>query len=400
LTVIAISSNLELQPKGTYVYPRSMTVSPLNPIYTSNPRASYLAHKAEIDAAIQGVLASPHYILGPAVEHFEAAFARFIGVAHGIGVNSGTDALHLALAGLGIGQNDEVITVSHTSVATVAAIEMSGAKPVLVDVELPWFTVDPEAAASAIGPRTRAIIAVHLYGQPADLTALKSLCARHGLALIEDCAQSHGAIWEGRPAGSFGAAACFSFYPTKNLGAVGDGGMVLTNDGVLAEKIRQLRQYGWQQPQMSVTPGWNSRLGPLQAAILDVKLKHLPEYIALRRQIAEVYRKSLSGIPLDLPFDREGSQHAYHLFVVRCTDGLARRDLLKHLAAKGIIAGIHYPAPVHMQPAYAGRLETYNMTYTEMISAQILSLPLYPELPEKQQNAIVSAVRSFFDPGQ
>jgi dTDP-4-amino-4,6-dideoxygalactose transaminase len=373
-----------------------MTVSPDNPIYASNPRAGYLAYKAEIDAAVQGVLAAPHYILGPAVEHFETAFAGFVGVAHGVGVNSGTDALHLALTGLGIGPGDEVITVSHTSVATVAAIEMSGARPVLVDVELPWFTIDPKAVASAIGPRTRAIVAVHLYGQPADLTAIQALCARYALALIEDCAQCHGATWEGRPTGSFGAAACFSFYPTKILGSVGDGGMVLTNDNALAEKIRMLRQYGWRQPQMSLTPGWNSRLGPIQAAILSVKLRHLPEILKLRRQIASRYWTGLAGLPLNLPVDRESSQHAYHLYVARCTDGTARRSLLEHLAAKGIVAGIHYPAPVHAQPAYAGRLKAHSLTTTTMISAQILSLPLYPELTESHQNAIVSAVSGFF----
>jgi dTDP-4-amino-4,6-dideoxygalactose transaminase len=370
-----------------------MDVSPQNPIYTANPRAGYLAYKAEIDAAIQSVLTAPHYILGPAVESFEASFSRFIGVAHGIGVNSGTDALHLALTGLGVGRGDEVITVSHTSVATVAAIEMSGAKPVLVDVELPWFTIDPDAAASAVGPRTRAIVAVHLYGQPADLTALQAICGRHGLALIEDCAQCHGASWQGRPAGSFGAAACFSFYPSKNLGAVGDGGMVVTNDGALAEKIRMLRQYGWRQPQISLMPGWNSRLGPLQAAILDVKLKHLPEIIKLRRQIASRYWEALADLPLILPVDREGSQHAYHLYVARCS---TRGGLLEYLVAKGIIAGIHYAVPVHSQPAYAGRLETHSLTNTEAIAAEILSLPLYPELTEHQQNAVISAVRDFF----
>jgi dTDP-4-amino-4,6-dideoxygalactose transaminase len=370
-----------------------MSVSPHSPIYTADPRAGYFAYKAEIDAAIQSVLTAPHYILGPAVENFEASFAGFIGVAHGVGVNSGTDALHLALTGLGIGQGDEVITVSHTSVATVAAIEMTGAKPVLVDVELPWFTIDPNAAASAVGPRTRAIVAVHLYGQPADLTGLQALCGRCGLALIEDCAQCHGATWQGRLAGSFGTAACFSFYPSKNLGAVGDGGMVLTNDGALAGKIHMLRQYGWQQPQLSLMPGWNSRLGPLQAAILDVKLKHLPEIIKLRRQIANRYSDALADLPLILPFDREGSQHAYHLYVARCS---TRRSLLEYLVAKGIVAGIHYAAPVHSQPAYAGRLETRSLTNTERIAGQILSLPLYPELTEQQQNAVISAICDFF----
>ena len=263
-----------------------MTQFAIELITTSNPRANYLAYKAEIDQAIQTVLNQPDYVLGPVVEHFEARFSAFIGATHGVGVNSGTDALHLALRGLGIGPGDEVITVSHTSVATVAAIEMSGAVPVLVDIEMPWFSIDAQAAASAIGPRTKAIIAVHLYGQPADLTVLAELCGRHGLALIEDCAQCHGATWRGRLTGSFGKAACFSFYPSKNLGGIGDAGMVVTSDAALAARIAMLRTYGWREPQVSLTPGWNSRLGPLQAAILDVKLRHLPEMTGLRRQSA------------------------------------------------------------------------------------------------------------------
>jgi dTDP-4-amino-4,6-dideoxygalactose transaminase len=372
-------------------------ISSQNLLHTGDARAGYLAHRSEIDAAIQSVLTSAHYSLGPVVERFEKAFASFMGVAHGIGVNSGTDALHLALAGLGIGPGDEVITVSHTSVATVAAIEMSGATPVLVDVELPWFTIDPKAAESAIGPRTRAILAVHLYGHPADLKSLLSLCRRHGLALIEDCAQSHGATWEGRQTGSFGEAACFSFYPTKNLGTVGDGGMVLSNDPAVAERIRMLRQYGWRQPQMSLTPGWNSRLGPLQAAILNVKLRHLPEMIQRRRKIAERYARAFSDLPVSLPEDREHARHAYHLFVMRLNDGTQRHALLEHLATNGIAAGVHYPTPVHKQPAYAGRLRLLDMVNTEAISSQILSLPLYPELTETQQSTIASALIDFFE---
>ena len=365
-------------------------------ITTSNPRANYLAYKAEIDQAIQTVLNQPDYVLGPVVEHFEARFSAFIGATHGVGVNSGTDALHLALRGLGIGPGDEVITVSHTSVATVAAIEMSGAVPVLVDIEMPWFTIDAQAAASAIGPRTKAIIAVHLYGQPADLTVLAELCGRHGLTLIEDCAQCHGATWRGRLTGSFGKAACFSFYPSKNLGGIGDAGMVVTSDAALAARIAMLRTYGWREPQVSLTPGWNSRLGPLQAAILDVKLRHLPEMTGLRRQLAGRYGKGLAGLPLLLPDGRDGSRHAYHLYVACCDDAATRDRLRRHLADAGIAAGIHYATPVHLQPAYKGRVGNLPLPVTEAVAGRIISLPLYPELTGPQQDRVIAAIREFF----
>ena len=373
-----------------------MKSEPDEPIHTSSPMAAYQAHKAEIDAAIQSALNQPAYVLGPVVERFEAQFAAFVGVRHGVGVNSGTDALHLTLRALGIGQGDEVITVSHTSVATVAAIEMSGAAAVLVDIELPWYTIDPVAAEQAIGPRTRAIVAVHLYGQPADLPALRDICDRHRLLLIEDCAQSHGATCSGRATGSWGDAACFSFYPSKNLGTVGDGGMALTNDAAVAERLRRLRQYGWSEPQWSVSPGWNSRLGPIEAAILEVKLRHLPGMIGMRRQIAAHYLASLEGLPLLLPHGREGSEHAYHLFVIRCEEARIRRQLLQHLADRGILAGIHYPAPVHAQPAYEGRCTMDGLARTEAVSGRILSIPLYPELTFRQRDRTVAALQDFF----
>jgi dTDP-4-amino-4,6-dideoxygalactose transaminase len=365
------------------------------PIQTANPRASYLAHKSEIDAAIQSILRQSDHILGPVVERLESRFARFVGVDYGVGVNSGTDALHLALRGLDIGPGDEVITVSHTSVATVAAIEMSGAAPVLVDVELPWLTIDPQSVASAIGPRTRAVVVVHLYGQPADLTRLQPLCDQHGLALIEDCAQSHGASWGGKPAGSFGSVACFSFYPTKNLGTVGDGGMVVTRDETLARRIAMLRQYGWSDTRSSLMPGWNSRLGPLEAAILEVKLRYLPQMVAARRQIAERYEMNLADLNLVLPQEREGSRHAFHLYVMRCKNGSQRDKLLHHLRDRGVVAGIHYPVPVHLQPAYRGRVDARALAHTEAIANQIISLPIYPELTGAQQKAVIAGVRAF-----
>lgn len=369
-------------------------------IPSADPRAGYLALKTEIDAAIADVLSQACYSLGPVVERFEAAFAAYCGVEHGIGVNSGTDAIHLALRGLGIGRGDEVITVSHTFVATVSAVEMAGAQPVLVDVDPAYWTIDPAAVAAAITPRTKAVIAVHLYGQPADLNALQEVCTRHGLALIEDCAQAHGASWNGKPVGSFGSASCFSFYPTKNIGTVGDGGMIVCSDAALAERLRALRQYGWERPQYSVVPGWNSRLGPLQAGILQAKLTHLDSVVERRRAIAGDYLAALEGLPLALPRERNLSRHAYHLFVVR-TEGPGRRNaLVAHLSRLGIAAGVHYRTPVHQQPAYADRLPAADLALTEELSSSILSLPMYPELTDAQSCRVAAAVQGFFGAAQ
>jgi dTDP-4-amino-4,6-dideoxygalactose transaminase len=374
----------------------STTVRHREEIRTADPHANYLAYRAEIDAAIAAVLEGSEHVLGPVVERFERDFAASLGQAHGVGVNSGTDALHLALRGLGIGRGDEVIAPSFTSVATIAAIEMCGASPVLAEVEEDFCTIAPEAVASLIGPNSRAVIAVHLYGQPAALDTLSSICARHGLALVEDCAQSHGARWRDKPAGSFGSASCFSFYPSKNLGTVGDGGLVATADAGLAERVAMLRQYGWKEPQMSLLPGWNSRLGPLQAAILQAKLRHLPAMVEARRRIASVYHRELAGLPLMLPHEREGSCHAYHLYVIRCESGAVRQALRDHLARHGVMAGIHYQAPVHRQPAYEGRLRQSGLDVTERLAGKVLSLPIYPELPQSLQEKVIGAVRSFF----
>jgi len=311
-------------------------------------------------------------------------------------VNSGTDAIHLALRGLGIGPGHEVITVAHTSVATVAAIEMAGARPVLLDVEPGWWTIDANAVTASITPRTKAVVAVHLYGQPADLTKLVDLCQSRGLFLIEDCAQSHGAQWQGRKLGSFGTAACFSFYPTKNLGGVGDGGMVLTDDAELAARIRRLRQYGWECPQYSAEAGWNSRLGPLQAAVLEVKLPHLEAAIERRRAIASDYTRAFAGLPVRLPAERQGGRHAYHLYVLQMPDSNCREELMAHLSCRGIKAGIHYPVPIHLQPAYAGRVQAASLPHTEKIALTGLSLPVYPELTESQQHRVIKSVLDYF----
>ncbi len=368
-------------------------------LHTANPRAGYLALRAEIDAAIQSVLDGPDYVGGPVVERFERSFSRYVGAAHGIGVNSGTDALHLALRGLGIGRGDEVITAAHTAVATVAAIEMSGASPVLADVEPRWRTLDPAGVAAAIGPRTRAVIAVHLYGQPADLDALGALCARHHLELIEDCAHAHAARWGSAMVGSRSRVAAFSFYPTKNLGGVGDGGMIVTGDAELAARVRLLRQYGWAEDRVSVMAGCNSRLDPLQAAVLQVKLQHLEACTERRRELAARYAAGLAGLAglaLRLPEERPGSRHVYHLYVVEAADAPRRDALLRHLAGEGIIAGIHYAAGVHAQPAYAGRIRSAAMPVTDALAATVLSLPLYPELSDQSQDRVIAAIHGFF----
>ncbi|HPF91613.1 MAG TPA: DegT/DnrJ/EryC1/StrS family aminotransferase [Flavobacteriales bacterium] len=364
----------------------------------ADPRAAYLAHRSELDAAIRSVLEGPAYILGEQVERFEEAFAAYVGVAHGVGVNNGTDAIHLALRALGIGAGDEVITVSQTAVATVAAIRMSGADPVLADVDALTCTLDPEAVLPLITPRTKAVIAVHLYGHPADLSRLSALCEARDLRLIEDCAQAHGALHGDRMVGSFGDVSTFSFYPTKNLGAIGDAGMVLTKDAELALKVRRLRQYGWDTPQYSLVEGWNSRLDPLQAAILAVKLRHLEESNDRRRALAARYLAELADLPVQLPLAKARMRHVYHLFVVRTADLATREALLAHLLAAGIRAAVHYPTPVHLQPAYRGVLRTGPMAVTEQLAGTVLSLPLHPALTDEQQDRVINAMRTFFRP--
>lgn len=361
-------------------------------ILCANPQAGYLARKTEIDAAIHRVLDKGWYILGQEVAAFEKEFAAWVGVEHGIGVGSGTEALHLALAAAGVGAGDEVIAVSHTAVATVSAIELLGAKPVLVDIDPLHYTMDPACLAAAITPRTKAIIPVHIYGQPVDLDPVLAIARMHKLVVIEDCAQCHGAEYHGRRTGTWGDLACFSFYPTKNLGALGDGGAVVTNDAALAAKVRALREYGWTERYVSHLAGWNSRLDEMQAAILRVKLAHLEADNASRQRLAAAYDAALRGTALTLPVRRTGCAHVFHLYVVRSP----QRDALQaHLKQHGVGALIHYPVPVHLQPAYRDRLAAGALSETERAAREILSLPLYPELTEAQQAAVIAAVLSF-----
>jgi dTDP-4-amino-4,6-dideoxygalactose transaminase len=361
----------------------------------ASPLAQYRAHRASIQDAITRVLESGSYILGEEVESFERAFAEYCGVTHAVGVGSGTDALILALKALGIGPGDEVITVSHTAVATVAAVLACGATPVLVDVDPVYYTIDPARIDAAITPRSTAIVAVHIYGQPAEMDAIAAIGRRRGLHIVEDCAQAAGARYRGRPVGGFGDVGCFSFYPTKNLGAIGDGGMVTTTDAALAERVRRLRQYGWDDARKTHEVGVNSRLDPLQAALLAAKLPHLDADNARRAAIARRYGKALADLPLTLPATRAADGHAYHLYVVRSE----KRERLKaHLIADRIGCAVHYPVPVHCQHGYAEKVivPKNGLPVTVDLADQILSLPIYPELSDAEIDQVIAAIRGHF----
>jgi len=366
------------------------------------------------------VLTGGRYILGEQVAAFEREFADYLGAGHAIGVGSGTDALHLALRACGIGPGDRVFTVSHTAVATVAAIELTGATPVLVDIDPTTFTMDPsrleetvrrderpmtkdEKRASSIVRRRSAIVPVHLYGNPADMAAILEIARRYDLWVIEDCAQAHGATTsnlqpptsnpKGQCVGTFGDIAAFSFYPTKNLGALGDGGAVVTSDPALAEQTRLLREYGWRERYVSAIPGLNSRLDELQAAILRVKLRYLDAENAHRRVLAAEYDRLLADSTVRTPTTRPHVSHVFHQYVIRS----GRRDALQaYLRSQGIGTLIHYPVPVHAQPAYAGRLPIgEGLPHTEAATREILSLPMFPELGDEQARQVAQAINAF-----
>jgi dTDP-4-amino-4,6-dideoxygalactose transaminase len=361
----------------------------------AHPAAQYRAHKAEIEDAIRRVLESESYVLGEEVANFESAFAAYCGAAHAVGVASGTDALILAMKALNIGPGDEVISVSHTALATGAAILATGATPVLVDVDPRYYTIDPAAIERVIGPRTKAIVAVHLYGQAADMEAIGAIARHRQIRVIEDCAQAAGARAGGKRVGSIGDLGCFSFYPTKNLGAIGDGGTITTQDAALATRLRRLRQYGWDDARETDEVGVNSRLDPLQAAILRCKLPFLDTDNGRRAALVERYRQGLAGLPLALPERRPETSHAYHLYVVACVD---RTGLKQHLAQAGIGAAIHYAVPVHRHKGYAERirLPAGGLPVTEGLADTILTLPLFPELADEDCDRVVAAVGSFF----
>lgn len=344
-----------------------------------DPAAEYRELQEELDAAVGAVLATGQFVLGPQGEAFEREIAALVGVAHAVGVASGTDALHLALRAAGVGPGDEVVVPAFTFIATAEAVSYLGARPVFADIDPATYNLDPAGLEAAITPRTRAVIAVHLYGQSADLAAIGEIAAQHGLLLIEDCAQAIGADFEGRPVGGWGLAGCFSFYPTKNLGAWGDGGMVTTNDARLAERVRMLRHHGSRAAYRHELLGYNSRLDELQAAVLRVKLRHLARWNERRRVHAAAYRRRLAGLPVELPAEHGRGRHVYHQFTIRSG---ARDALRERLAARGVASAIYYPLPLHRQPAYATEHRNARLPAAEQAAREVLSLPIYPQLTE------------------
>lgn len=360
----------------------------------ASPQRQFRAHEGKIRSAIDRVLSGNSYVMGPEVSSFEAAFARYLGVSNAVGVASGTDALILALRGLGVGAGDEVITVAHTAVATVSAVLASGATPVLVDVEPEFYTIDPTAIERAITPRTRAIVAVHLYGQAADMDRIVPIARKHGLKLIEDCAQATGAAHRGRRLGSLGDIGCFSFYPTKNLGGIGDGGAVATDDSDLAGRIRRLAQYGWDEHRRTRGIGINSRLDPLQAAILAAKLPQLDADNDRRRAIAARYSSQLGKLGLMVPAERSDTYHVFHLYVA-AIDG--RDALISALSIAGVGSALHYHPAVHMQEGYADHvsLPAAGLPNTTSISERIVSLPMFPELEDAEIEQVIEAIRLY-----
>jgi dTDP-4-amino-4,6-dideoxygalactose transaminase len=364
----------------------------------TDPKASYIAHKAEIDTAIAEVLESGWYILGQQVTAFEQEFAAYLGISAVISVANGTDALHLALRACGVGPGDTVITVAHTAVATVAAIELAGAIPFFVDIDPATFTLDPHLLTETLknnsDQRFKALIPVHLYGHPAQLTAILELAKRYDLFVIEDCAQAHGATFQNKTVGTWGDIAAFSFYPTKNLGALGDGGAIATNNPHLAEKARLLREYGWQERYISTCAGTNSRLDELQAAVLRVKLRYLASENARRQEIAALYNVLLAETALNLPQSQADCSHVYHQYVIRSKQ---RDDLRAFLKANNVGTLIHYPVPIHFQPAYQNRIAIGDggLGYTEQIAQEIVSLPIYPQLTNEQIQQIAILLQSF-----
>lgn len=357
----------------------------------ANPGLSVERLRAPILASIQRVLASGKYIMGNEVDSFEKEFANFLGARHAVGVASGTDAIALALRGVGVETGDEVITVSHSAVATVAAIEQLGAIPVFADINPVTRCLDPEVIPRLISKQTKAIVPVHIYGQPAQIAEIVSVAREYGLRVVEDCAQAHGAEVGGKKVGTFGDAAAFSFYPTKNLGALGDGGAVVTDMPAVAEYVSALREYGWREKRfVSSIAGVNSRLDELQAAILRVKLPDLPGDNIRRNDISRRYVAALCDSNIAPPRDIAGTVHAMHLFVLATPD---RENLAAYLQGLSIGTARHYPVPIHGQPAYRGRIRgCNNLPRTESLYARILSLPMYPELTDDQVDRICLAL--------
>ena len=355
-------------------------------------KLQYQSIKSEIDSAVADVMANAHFVLGPEVAEFENAFAAYCGVKHGVAVNSGTSALHLALLALGIGPGDEVVSVPFTFVATIAAIGYTGARAVMVDVEPQTWNMDPRHLERAITPRTKAILPVHLHGCPADMTAITEIASHYGIPIVEDAAQAHGAEVDGRRCGSIGDLGCFSFYPGKNLGAYGEGGMVVTENEEHALRIRVLRDWGQKRKYLHECRAFNYRMEGMQGAILGVKLKHLDRWTEQRRQHALSYRQALADSDLEMPPDPPKGRHVYHVFAVRVSE---RARVQEELGGRGIQTNIHYPIPVHLQPGYADLgYKSGDFPVSEALADTVLSLPMFPELTGNQLDEVAAAVRA------
>jgi dTDP-4-amino-4,6-dideoxygalactose transaminase len=369
------------------------------PIPIIDLKAQLARIRPEIDAALERVLTSTAFVGGPDVAELEREFAAFCGTTHACAVANGTDALQLALRAHGIGPGDEVVTVANTFIATGEAILLVGARPVFVDVLPETHTMDPARLEAAITPRTRLILPVHLYGHPADMTAIDAVAKRHDLPVLEDAAQAHGATWHGRRAGALGHAACFSFYPTKNLGAYGDAGMVTSSDAEFAARVRQIANHGAGTHRYdNVVLGTNSRLDTLQAAVLRVKLRQLERWNAERAERAALYSKLLGDVPgLVVPREQDGARSAWHLYTIRVRE---RDALAAHLRARAIGTAIHYPRPIHLQPAMASALgKPGSLPVSEQLAREVLCLPLYAELPLEDVERVAGEVRSFVGAG-
>lgn len=360
-------------------------------------KAQYIAIKEELGAAFEKVMESGNYILGPYVEQFERSVAEYCKVRYAIGVANGTDALLLTLDALGIGEGDEVITTPFTFFASAEVISQVGAKPVFVDIDQDTYNMDPSKLEAAITPRTKAIIPVHLFGQPADMDPIMDIAERYELKVIEDACQAIGSTYDHRPAGSIGSAGCFSFFPTKNLGGYGDGGMIVTNDEQLAQRIRMLRAHGSNPKYYHSLIGYNSRLDPLQAAFLQVKLPHLDRWNALRREKADIYNRELRHLPVKLPSVSDRVEAVYHLYIIQAD---RRNELMKYLLEHGIASGVYYPVPLHRQEVYADLgYEGGALPVAEQAALHTMALPLYPELTEEDQMYIVRKIGDFFREG-
>lgn len=363
------------------------------PLYTSFPKKEYELARAEIHAAMDRVLESGIYVLGQEVKSFEEEFARFIGTEHSVSLGNGTDALFLALKTLGIGNGDEVITTPLTAAFTSLAIVATGARPVFVDINKDTYNIDENLIEAAITPRTKAIMPVHLFGQPANIEVITQIAEKHHIPVIEDACQAHGASYRGKKVGTFGTIGCFSFYPTKNLGAIGDGGAITTNDKKIADDMAILKIGGQTKKYYHIKPGYNSRLDELQAAILRVKLAKLNQWITLRRNIATQYDSDIINPLIIKPKRLENAEHVFHLYVIRVAN--TKRDALqKKLMENDIHTQVHYPWPLHQLPAFTTE-QKYSLPNAEEASQNILSLPIYPGLSETEVSRIIGVINGF-----